>query len=222
MAHKAVHRSQGTHSVNPIPRLHSEGWGDAVTRRRAGIKHLCRECGSPTRVGKENFFYHGVDFGDFEARLCPKCKRFDFTDQGSLAIRRGLKARDMRGLTPRGIAQVVARVRVGDYIDEADERVTLSLTTQEASWLHSYLSSRHPDAKALNARIARAGTHLNNPSDLCFIAGELAKSTKEATGIEKQVAIRMCRLAQGLVTQSEGRKFRSMAQLICSSALHES
>ena len=118
----------------------------------------------------------------------------------------------MGRLGVKGLSRIVARYRVGDYVDEVDHAVKLTLTKPEANWLRKLLDEDYPEAKDLNARIATPGTHLNNPHDACFIAGGLSRmyhrSRSEMGGVGQRVAFQLCHVAEHVISAEEGRKVK--------------
>jgi hypothetical protein len=91
-------------------------------------------------------------------------------------------------------------------LEECDYLVKLTLTEGEARWRRSELCRDFPDEKVTNEGVARAGTHLCNPADICFLAGYFAREAKRRRGAARTAILNLVRVAERVLFREEGWK----------------
>ncbi|MDE1821872.1 MAG: hypothetical protein KGJ23_09970 [Euryarchaeota archaeon] len=95
-----------------------------------------------------------------------------------------------------------------EMLAESDHLVKLNLTGPEARWLRRSLSEAFPRHQVTNEGVARAGTHLCVPADICVLAGFFARGARRRRGAGRSVSFKLARIAEREVLREEGRNVR--------------
>lgn len=95
-----------------------------------------------------------------------------------------------------------------ETLDECDHLVKLSLTEAEARWLLERLDEAFPRRKETNHGVARSGTHLCNPADICVLAGFFARDWKKRRGAARSASYKLLCIAEHEWSKADSHKIR--------------